>query len=77
REDVVYMLKSSDISVNSVIMVTHNVEEAVEMSDNILVLSNKPTRIKQEIPIKLGYPRNRHSKAFMAAVDRIYELLTK
>ncbi len=77
RGDVVSMLKSSDISVNSVIMVTHNVEEAVEISDKIVVLSNKPTKIKQEMQLKLSYPRNRHSKVFMQAVDKVYELLTK
>ena len=47
RSDIVYMLENKNISVNSVIMVTHNVEEAVELSDKIVVLSDKPTHVKQ------------------------------
>jgi len=77
RGDVVYMLRNKDISVNSVIMVTHNVEEAVEMSDRIIVLTNKPTKVKQEIKLGMKYPRNRHDKEFINMVDRIYEVLTR
>jgi len=77
RGDVVYMLRNKDISVNSVIMVTHNVEEAVEMSDRIIVLTNKPTKVKQEIKLSMKYPRNRHDKEFINMVDRIYEALTR
>ncbi|MEM3227540.1 MAG: ABC transporter ATP-binding protein [Candidatus Micrarchaeaceae archaeon] len=77
RSDVVYMLKSTEISINSVIMVTHNVEEAVEMSDRIIVLTDKPTKVKEEIKLAMEYPRNRHSRAFITMVDKVYEALTR
>ncbi len=75
RGDILYLLRSKRISVNSVIMVTHNVEEAVELSDTVVVLTNKPTRVKAVEEIKLKYPRKRHSKEFFKLVDRIDEEL--
>lgn len=71
RADILNLLRSKTISVNSVIMVTHNVEEAVELSDRVVVLTNKPTRVSLIEDIKLKYPRDRHSRDFFRLVDRI------
>ena len=43
---------------NTVIFITHNVEEAVYIAERILVLTNKPTTIKESIPINLPRPRD-------------------
>ena len=77
RSDIIYMLKSTDIPVETVIMVTHNVEEAVEMSDKIVVLSNKPSHLKDVISVNLEYPRDRKSRAFQKVVDSVYKVLTE
>lgn len=77
RTDIMHMLKSKDISVNTVVMVTHNVEEAVEMSDKIVILSNKPSRVKEIKTIDWKYPRSRRDKRFMDLVDYVYKVLTK
>ncbi len=71
RDDVVYLLRSKKISVNAVIMVTHNVEEAVQLSDRIVVLSNKPSRVKKIEKVDMKFPRNKHSKQFLSKVDGI------
>ncbi len=76
RADVVYMLKNKKISVDCVIMVTHNVEEAVELSNKIVVLSNKPSHVKRIEAIKLKYPRDKHSKEFISLTDRLFADLT-
>ena len=76
RPDVISMLRSKEISVNSVIMVTHNVEEAVELSNRIVILSNKPSHVKDIKSVDMGYPRDRHSKRFMDMVDYVYGVLT-
>ena len=76
RSDITSMLRSKEISVNSVIMVTHNVEEAVELSDRIVILSNKPSHVKEIKSVDMGYPRDRHSKEFMDLVDYVYKVLT-
>ena len=77
RSDIVYMLENKDISVNSVIMVTHNVEEAVELSDKVVVLSNKPSHVKKIIKIKGARPRDRRSDQFGEYMDEIYAVLAQ
>ena len=77
RADILSMLAHKEIPVKLVVMVTHNVEEAVELSDRIVVLSNKPTKVKSIVDINIERPRNRHSRAFMRYVDRIYAELTR
>lgn len=77
RSDIVHMLENKNISVNSVIMVTHNVEEAVELSDKIVVLSGKPTHVKKIIKIRGGRPRDRRSKQFNEYMDQIYAVLAQ
>ena len=77
RSDIVYMLENKDISVNSVIMVTHNVEEAVGLSDKIIILSNKPSCVKKIISIKAKRPRDKRAKQFADMMDQIYAALAK
>ncbi len=77
RSDIMFMLQSKDISVNSVIMVTHNVEEAVELSDKIVVLSTKPAHVKEIRSLGLKRPRNKRSKEFTDIVDEIYAAIAK
>lgn len=55
----------------TVVMVTHLVEEAVQLSDRILVLSPRPATIKLEVDVPLERPRNRRSGEFYALVDKI------
>ena len=42
----------------TVLFVTHDVEESIFVSDRVLVMTNRPGRIKEEIAIPLGRPRN-------------------
>ena len=77
RSDITYMLENKDISVNSVVMVTHNVEEAVELSDKIIVLSEKPSHVKRIISVKMPKPRNKRAKNFQDIVDEIYATLAE
>ena len=67
---------SHQLPTKSVLMVTHNIEEAVLMCDRILVLASNPGRIAAEIPVSLPQPRNRLDAAFRAIVDEIYSILT-
>src|SRR5580704_13410478 len=60
----------------AVLIVTHNIEEAVAMCDRILVLGANPGHIAAEIPVSLPQPRNRLDEGFHAIVDEIYSILT-
>lgn len=59
----------------TVIFVTHNIEEAVYVAERILVLSNKPTRIKAEVRVDLPRPRNLIDPAFVQIRKQVTELI--
>ncbi|RDE13366.1 MAG: nitrate ABC transporter ATP-binding protein, partial [Candidatus Thorarchaeota archaeon] len=60
---------------STVIFVSHNVDEAVFMSDRIFMLSNAPARIIEEYVIDLPRPRDRTSPTCSSYRARILELL--
>ncbi len=60
---------------STVIFVTHNIEEAVYVAERILVLTNKPTKIKAEIPVHLPRPRNYLDPEFIAIRKKVTELI--
>jgi ABC-type nitrate/sulfonate/bicarbonate transport system ATPase subunit len=55
----------------TIVMATHLVEEALELSDRIIVFSRRPATIKIDIDIKLKQPRNKRSKEFYKLLDQI------
>jgi sulfonate transport system ATP-binding protein len=60
---------------STVIFVTHNIEEAVYVAERILVLSNKPTKIKAEVPVDLPHPRHMLDPEFVAIRKQVTELI--
>ncbi len=77
RTDLLDLWQEGRIAIKSILMVTHNIEEAVLMSDRILVLSSNPGRIASEIPNTIAHPRDRLDPPFRALVDEIYALMTQ
>ena len=59
---------------NLMIMVTHDVEEAVYMSSKIIIMEPRPGRIKEVVDIDLPYPRNRTSDEFIAYRNKILKI---
>lgn len=59
----------------TVIFITHNIEEAVYLGERILVLTNKPTKIKQEILNDLPRPRDIVSEAFVKLRNEVTDLI--
>lgn len=76
RANVREMLNDKSIPVSLVIMVTHNVEEAVELSNSIVVLSESPAKVRSIVDVDLPFPRVKSSAKFRKSVDAIYSLLT-
>jgi sulfonate transport system ATP-binding protein len=60
---------------NTVIFVTHNIEEAVYLADRILVLSNKPTTVKGNIMVDLPRPRDYIAPEFMALREEVTDMI--
>ena len=63
--------------IKSIIMVTHNIEEAVLMCDRIVILSSNPGRVASELRVRLPHPRNRLDPEFRQLVDLIYARMTR
>src|ERR1700683_5067684 len=76
RNELVGLWEGHEAPVKSILIVTHNIEEAVLLADRILVLSSNPGRIQAELTVELPRPRDRHAPRFEALVDTIYGILT-
>jgi NitT/TauT family transport system ATP-binding protein len=76
RTDFLDLWVERELPTKSVLLVTHNIEEAVLMCDRILVLSHNPGRIAAEIPVPLTHPRNRLDPEFHRIVDEFYSIVT-
>ncbi|WP_233871147.1 ABC transporter ATP-binding protein [Paraburkholderia adhaesiva] len=76
RTDLLDLWTQGRMPIKSVLIVTHNIEEAVFMCDRILVLSSNPGRVVAEIKVPFKHPRNRLDPAFRKLVDDIYAKMT-
>jgi NitT/TauT family transport system ATP-binding protein len=76
RTDFLDLWGEGQLPIKAVILVTHNIEEAVLMCDRILVFSTNPGRIVGEIRVELPQPRDRLAPTFREIVERIYVALT-
>jgi len=76
RSDMLDLWIEGQMTIKSILIVTHNIEEAVLMADRIIVFGSNPGRIISEIPVSLSQPRNRLEPEFRALVDDIYETMT-
>jgi NitT/TauT family transport system ATP-binding protein len=77
RTDMIDLWSEGKLPVKSVLMVTHNIEEAVLMCDRILVFAASPGRVASELRVPFPHPRNRLDPAFRQLVDDIYALMTR
>ena len=76
RTDLLDLWCEGRMPIKSILIVTHNIEEAVLMCDRILVFSSNPGRVAAEIRVDLPQPRDRLDPAFRALVDDIYARMT-
>jgi NitT/TauT family transport system ATP-binding protein len=76
RDLVLDLWASSEVTTKTILLVTHSIEEAVAMSDRVVVLRANPGRIAETVDLQ-GLPRPRRSDApaVRETVDRMYSLL--
>ncbi|NVZ64915.1 AAA-associated domain-containing protein [Pseudomonas gingeri] len=76
RTDLLELWSGGQLPIKSILIVTHNIEEAVLMCDRIMVLSSNPGRVVAQIKVPFAHPRNRLDPIFRKMVDDIYALMT-
>jgi NitT/TauT family transport system ATP-binding protein len=76
RTDFLELWGDGKLPIKGVLLVTHNIEEAVLLCDRILLFSTNPGRIIREIAVDLKQPRNRLDPQFRDLVEKIYVAMT-
>ena len=76
RSDFLNLWGEGQLPIKSVLLVTHNIEEAVQMCDRLLIFSTNPGRVVGEIAVDLPQPRHPQDPRFRALVERVYVEMT-
>jgi len=76
RTDFLDLWMEQQLPTKAMLMVTHNVEEAVLVCDRLVVLASNPGHVAADIPVMLPRPRNRLDREFDNIVDAVYSVLT-
>lgn len=77
RSELARLWMEKKLPIKSIILVTHNIEEAVFLADKSIILSHNPANIRAEIAVEIPRVRNKDSKEFKLLVDDIYSILTQ
>ncbi len=72
RGELMELWSSRALPTRAILLVSHNIEEAVLMADRIIVMDKDPGRVVAEMPITMPQPRQRKDLHFLAMVDRVY-----
>lgn len=75
RGELMELWTTGSIPTKAILMVSHNIEEAVFMADRIVVMDKEPGRIIAEVKVELPHPRQRKSTEFEKVVDEVYAML--
>jgi NitT/TauT family transport system ATP-binding protein len=77
RNDILELWEDKQIPTRGIVVVSHNIEEAVMMADRIIILSSDPGRIVSEVAIDLPRPRTGDAARVRELIDEVYDLMTK
>ena len=75
RGELLELWLSGGLSTKAILLVSHNIEEAVFLASRIVVMDKNPGRVVAQLPVSLPHPRQRKSAAFIDLVDRVYARL--
>jgi NitT/TauT family transport system ATP-binding protein len=76
REDILELWNNQEIPTKAILVVSHNIEEAVMMADRVLIFASDPGRVQAELPITLTHPRKVESQEIRTLIDNVYGLMT-
>ncbi|MCV2353415.1 nitrate/sulfonate/bicarbonate ABC transporter ATP-binding protein [Paucibacter sp. B2R-40] len=76
RNEILTLWGSGQMPTQAMLVVSHNIEEAVMMADRVLIFSSNPGRVRAELPISLPRPRHPDSAEVRLLIDEVYALMT-
>lgn len=76
KSDLLDLWQTQQTHTNTILLVTHNIEEAVFLADRIIILGNDPGTLRADLSISLSQPRSEQDRGFRQMVDRVYALMT-
>jgi NitT/TauT family transport system ATP-binding protein len=76
RGEIGDLWEAGTFPARSILIVTHNIEEAVTLADRVVILGANPGHVRGEVRIDLPRPRERNAARFKALVDHIYTVMT-
>lgn len=76
RNEILELWDGGQMPTQAMLVVSHNIEEAVMMADRVLVFASNPGRVRAELPITLPRPRRADSPEVRLLIDEVYRLMT-
>lgn len=76
RDDILALWQSGQMPTKAILVVSHNIEEAVMMADRVLIFGSDPGRVRAELPVLLPRPRSAESVEARELIDDVYGALT-
>lgn len=76
KSDLLEIWQSKKTNTNSILLVTHSIEEAAMLADRIVIFGSDPGYIRAELDVKLAHPRQFNDPEIEAVVDEVYTLMT-
>ena len=76
RDDILDMWRGGTMPTKAMLVVSHNIEEAVLMADRVLIFASDPGRIRCQLAVQLPRPRDPDSPAIRSLIDEVYALMT-
>ena len=76
REDILELWTTRAMATKAILVVSHNIEEAVVMADRVLIFASDPGRVRFQLAVQLPRPRNPDSPEVRQLIDEVYALMT-
>ncbi len=76
KSDLLDLWQEKKTNTKGILLVTHNIEEALSLADRIVILGSDPGHIQVNLEVDLPHPRNSESPEFRTLMDKIYTLMT-
>lgn len=74
--DLLDLWQSKKTNIKTILLVTHNIEEAIFLADRIIIFGSSPRNIRTELMVDIPHPRNDQDPKFRPLIDNIYTLMT-